>query len=46
MNVARVFESSLKEEMQLDTVDVTRSPICPVPSAKWLELGVAHFPGT
>lgn len=35
MNVARVFESSLKEEMQLDTVDVTRSPICPPGSDCW-----------
>ena len=35
MNVARVFESSLKEEMQLDTVDVTRSPICPPESDCW-----------
>jgi cyanobactin maturation PatA/PatG family protease len=35
LNVERVFESALKEEMELDTIEVERSPICPPGSACW-----------
>jgi cyanobactin maturation PatA/PatG family protease len=35
MNVAKVFESALKDDMQLDTIDVERSPICRPESDCW-----------
>ena len=31
----RVFEKSIKEEMQLDTIEVERSPVCRVDSDCW-----------
>jgi hypothetical protein len=35
LNVERVFESALREEMELDTIEVERSPICPPGSDCW-----------
>jgi cyanobactin maturation PatA/PatG family protease len=35
LNAARVFDSALREQMQLDTVDVERSPICPPGEDCW-----------
>jgi cyanobactin maturation PatA/PatG family protease len=35
MNVAKIFELSFKEDLQLDTIDVERSPICRPDSDCW-----------
>jgi len=34
-NVARIFEAALKDEMELDTVEVEPSPVCPPGSDCW-----------
>ena len=35
MNVVNVFESALREEMELDIIEVERSPICRPDSDCW-----------
>jgi cyanobactin maturation PatA/PatG family protease len=35
LNAAKVFDSALQEQMQLDTVDVERSAICPLGEDCW-----------
>ncbi len=35
MNVERIFESALREEMELDSIGVERSPICRIDSDCW-----------
>ena len=35
LNVERIFEAALREEMQLDTIEVERSPICRPDSECW-----------
>lgn len=35
LNVERIFETALKEDMQLDTIEVERSPICRMDSDCW-----------
>ncbi len=42
MNVERICESALKEEMELDTIEVERSPICPPGSDCW-DVKLAFF---
>ena len=35
MNVEKIFEAALKENMELDTIEVERSPICRLDSDCW-----------
>jgi len=43
MNVAKIFEAAIKDEMELDTIEVERSPICRLDSDCW-DVKLTFFP--
>jgi cyanobactin maturation PatA/PatG family protease len=40
--VAKIFEIAIREDMELDTIDVERSPVCP-PGADYWDVKLAFF---
>jgi cyanobactin maturation PatA/PatG family protease len=44
-NIEKVYESAMKEQMELDTIEVERSPICRPESECWYVKLYFFFPG-